>query len=142
MPFSEQFGAVPGALFAGASIVFYDVLTGAVGVWTLVTAGAYMVVAAGATVFLRGNRGDVRGYMLYAVIGTIAFDALTGLTIGPIFYGQPFGEAFAGQIPFTLLHLLGNLVFAAVLSPLLYRWVAGNPVLDFPFGSHPVVATR
>lgn len=131
MPFSERFGALSGAGFAAASIVIYDALTHALGMWTAVTAVAYAGVAALGAVCLRNNRGDVRGYLAYAVAGTLLYDALTGLTVGPLFFGQPLAEAFTGQIPFTIRHLLGNLVFAAILSPILYRWVAANPALEF-----------
>ncbi|MEK7107312.1 MAG: hypothetical protein AAB899_03955, partial [Patescibacteria group bacterium] len=51
-------------------------------------------------------------------------------TIGPIFQGQPFMVALTGQIPFTLMHLLGTVVFATLLSPSLYRWVVTNESLE------------
>lgn len=139
MPFSERMGVWAGMVFAGASIVFYDILLGMVGLWTWVTAAAYMLVSAIGTLFLRRNKGGVLGYMAFAVIGTLVYDGITGLAIGPLFYGQPFMEALVGQIPFTINHVLGNLVFAAVLSPILYRWVADNRVLEYPFCAKPAL---
>ena len=64
--------------------------------------------------------------MKFAVMGTLAFDIVTGLSIGPLFFQQPFMEALIGQVSFTALHLLGNVGFAAVLSPLIYRFVVEN----------------
>ena len=72
-----------------------------------------------------------KNYVLFAVIGTLFYDAVTGLTIGPLLWGQPFMVALIGQIPFTLLHLAGNITFAVVLSPLLYTWVVENKQLTF-----------
>jgi hypothetical protein len=60
---------------------------------------------------------------MYAVIATIVYDAVTGLTIGPLFFHQSFLVSLVGQIPFTLLHLLGNVSFAIVLSPVIERWL-------------------
>jgi hypothetical protein len=42
---------------------------------------------------------------------------MTGPTIGPIFFHQSLMGSIIGQIPFTLLHLLGNIIFAILLSP-------------------------
>jgi Cu/Ag efflux pump CusA len=42
---------------------------------------------------------------------------MTGPTIGPIFFHQSLMASIIGQIPFTLLHLLGNIIFAILLSP-------------------------
>ncbi|PIR82191.1 hypothetical protein COU20_03470 [Candidatus Kaiserbacteria bacterium CG10_big_fil_rev_8_21_14_0_10_59_10] len=52
------------------------------------------------------------------------------MLIGPIFTGQPLLRALAGQIPFTLMHLAGTIVFATTLGPVLYRWVVQNEVLE------------
>ena len=43
---------------------------------------------------------------------TIAFDALTGLTIGPLLFDQPFMHALIGQIPFTCARIIGNCLIA------------------------------
>lgn len=126
MPFAKRDGWVGGFLFGVASILLFDIATGTMGMWTLITASSYGFVGAGAALFLR-NRGNSRGaYAAYAVIGTILYDALTGLTVGPLFFGQPFLAALAGQIPFTMLHLLGNTVFAVTVSPLVYQWITSE----------------
>ena len=39
-------------------------------------------------------------------------------------------EALVGQIPFTLRHLLGNIILALVVSPAIEWWVITNPKLE------------
>jgi hypothetical protein len=48
--------------------------------------------------------------------------------------------ALVGQIPFTLLHLAGTVVFATLLSPVLYRWVVQNEVFELSFSGTRVQA--
>lgn len=129
MPLGSTFGILDTALFAALNIVLFDIASGAVGSWTVIAAFSYALVAGLGTIYLRRVRG-VKGYLSYAIIGTILYDALTGLTMGPIMFGQPLKEAFVGQIPFTMNHLLGNLILALVLSPLIERWIVKNPMLE------------
>jgi hypothetical protein len=130
MPFSKRYGWLGGFVFGLSSIVIFDIVTGKVGVWTMITGVAYGLVAIGASLFFRDREASRKSYVQYAIVGTIAYDTLTGLTIGPLFFGQTLMSAFVGQIPFTLWHLGGNIVFAAVLSPLIYRWVIDNKNLE------------
>ncbi len=130
MPFAKGYGAFGGFLFGFLSIVLFDVATGMVGIWTAVTAIAYGLVGAGAYFFLKSREPRAKNFVIYGIIGTIFYDAATGLTIGPIFFGQPFMAALVGQIPFTLAHLAGTIVFSLVASPLLYRWVVMNRKLE------------
>lgn len=130
MPFAKRYGMISAFTFGFTSIAAFDLVVGQIGIWTLITAVAYGLVGIGAHVFLRNRPSESQNYLVYAIVGTIAYDALTGLTIGPVFYAQPFVEAFVGQIPFTILHLLGNCIFAALVSPVIYRWVVANPKLD------------
>ena len=129
MPFAKRFGALSGFVFASLSIVLFDAVTSGWGVWTLVTALAYGALGVASYYFFRTRESCAKNYVLFAVFGTLFYDAVTGLTIGPLLWGQSFSVALAGQIPFTLLHLTGNLLFAAVVSPALYRWVVANQQL-------------
>jgi len=61
-------------------------------------------------------------YVRFAIYGTLFFDAVTGLTVGPIFFHQFIYRILVGQIPFTALHLLGNVTLAALLSPGIYNF--------------------
>lgn len=122
MPFGKVYGNLMSFIFGVLSIVVYDSVTSGLGIWTLITAFAYGFVGIGAYWYLKNRRGW-KSYALYAVIATIAYDAFTGFTLGPIFFGQPFMEALIGQIPFTVLHLLGNVSFAIVLSPVIEKYL-------------------
>ena len=75
-------------------------------------------------------RASTKNFLIYGIAGVIAYDAVTGLSLGPLFFNQPFMEALIGQIPFTLLHLGGTIFFAITLSPVLYKWVILNKKLE------------
>jgi len=130
MPFSKRYGWLGSFIFGLSSIVIFDIVTAKVGMWTLITGIAYGIVAVGASIFFRNRQANRKNYVQYSIIGTIAYDALTGLTIGPLFFGQTLTSAFVGQIPFTLWHLGGNVAFAVILSPLIYNWVIDNKNLE------------
>lgn len=124
MPMSRAYGALLGFSFGVFSIFIYDLATGTLGVHSLFTGGAYGVVGMWSAIYFK-NFKDKKltglDYAKFAVIGTLFFDVMTGLTVGPIFFNQPFLQALYGQIPFTALHLVGNVVFAYVLSPGIYN---------------------
>ena len=130
MPFAKRYGWFGVFVFGFLSIAIYDAATGFLGIWTVITGAAYGFVGIGAAVFFRRREATATNFLGYAIIGTIAYDALTGLTVGPIAFDQPFLEALVGQIPFTILHLLGNVVFAVTVSPAIYRWVVANPKFE------------
>lgn len=96
------------SVFIGASIVLYDYMTVGCGLWTLVVVAAYFLIAAACNYVQIGSSLSMLGLCARGVIVTLAFDALTGLTVGPLLYGQPFMEAVVGQIPFSIAHLIGN----------------------------------
>ena len=130
MPFGKVFGLFAGFVFGFLSIVLYDVATNLVGIWTLVTAMSYGLVGLAAGLYFRNRKGSVTNYVLFAILATIAYDLVTGVLMGPVLFGGSMREAFLGQIPFTLQHLLGNVILAAVVSPLLERWVLTNERLE------------
>lgn len=132
MPFSRAYGKVAGFFFAFGSMVLFDVMVGKVGIWTFITAIAYGLVGLGAALHFKNKKNTAWNYAKFAIISTVFFDAVTGFTIGPIFFGQPFIAAVLGQVPFTVMHLLGNVSFAIVLSPLLYIFVIENKKLESP----------
>ncbi len=129
MPLSKRFGALSSALFAVLSIVLYDAVTSGFGIWTAVTALAYGAIGIASYLYFR-NREATRGnFVRFTIVSILFYDAVTGLTVGPIAFHQPLASALVGQIPFTILHLLGSIVFAALVSPALYRWLARSPVV-------------
>jgi hypothetical protein len=125
MPFSKVYGGIMSFVFGALSIVLYDSFTSGLGIWTLVTATTYGAIGYGAQSFFR-NRSGWKSYAMYAIMATIFYDAITGLTIGPLFFHQSFMLSLSGQIPFTILHLLSNVSFAIILSPVVEMWARKN----------------
>ncbi|MEX2052458.1 MAG: DUF6580 family putative transport protein [Candidatus Paceibacterota bacterium] len=130
MPFSKAYGPLIGFFFAFLGILLYDFATATFGVWTFLTAFTYGALGVWAFYFFRKREPSRLDYARFAVLGTLFFDAVTGLSLGPIFYGQSFMEALVGQIPFTLWHLLGNVSFALILSPAIYKFIIKNEKLE------------
>ena len=130
MPFAKRYGWQGGFLFGFCSIFFFDLATSGIGSWTWITAVAYGLLGPLSFLLLKNKQNRPLAYATVGVIGTLAYDAVTGLSIGPLFYSQPFMEALVGQIPFTLMHVAGTLVLSVVVSPLLYRWVLENDRLE------------
>jgi len=130
MPFSKRYGPLGSFLFGFLGIVFFDAVTSGWGSWTWVTAFCYGSLGLAAHYFFKHREATVQNFLVFGIPGTIAYDAITML-IGPVFRGQSFALAFTGQIPFTVMHLLGTITFSVLLSPALYRWVIRNDALEF-----------
>ncbi len=130
MPFSKVYGPVVGFSFAFLSIVLFDVITMKVGIWTLIVAFTYGVLGIWSVLFFKKREMKRINFVKFAIIGTLFFDAVTGLTIGPLFFNQTFMQSLIGQIPFTILHLIGNVAFAYVMSPLIYTYISSSKVVD------------
>ncbi|MEN9921657.1 MAG: hypothetical protein RLZZ517_635 [Candidatus Parcubacteria bacterium] len=126
MPFSKVYGAHVAFIFGFMSIVLFDVLTAKVGIWTIITGIIYGVLGIWSVSFFKKREMKRINYVKFAILATLFFDAATGLTIGPLFFQQTFMQALIGQIPFTILHLIGNVTFALTLSPLIYTYISTN----------------
>ena len=123
MPLSKIHGAFVGFSFAVLSILLYDVITGTLGVQTFFTVLAYGTIGLWSASYFRKHESNSLSYVRFAIMGTLVFDALTGLTVGPLFFHQSFLGSLIGQIPFTAFHLLGNIAFAFILSPAIYNFM-------------------
>lgn len=130
MPLSKKYGWLGGFVFSFLSIAIFDVFVGQIGSWTWITATVYGLVGAGAYFFFRNRKSSALRYAVYAVIGTLFFDAITGVAMGPLLYDQPFMEALLGQIPFTARHLLGSVISSLILSKAIERYFMANPRLE------------
>lgn len=130
MPFAKRFGWFGGFLFGFLSIVLYDSVTSGIGAWTWITAGMFGLVGVLAFFFFKKKKANPKNFLLFGILGTLLYDAVTGLAMGPLLFGQTFMVALIGQIPFTLYHLGGNIVFSLVISPVVYRWVVENDALE------------
>ncbi|OHA18047.1 MAG: hypothetical protein A2836_03600 [Candidatus Taylorbacteria bacterium RIFCSPHIGHO2_01_FULL_45_63] len=130
MPFSKRFGVISSFVYGALSIALYDFVVGQVGSWTISTSVTYGIVGVASALFFRNRKGSRTNFVIFAIVGTLFYDAVTGVAMGPLLYGQPLSEAFFGQIPFKLYHLAGNIVLSAVVSPLLYKWVIEEEKLE------------
>jgi len=130
MPFSKKWGWLSGMFFGIAAILVYDLITGTLGIWSLMTAGTYALLGVCAGLYLKKRKNKIRHYIGFAIVGTLIYDAITGIGTGMLFFNQTFMQTFLGQIPFTINHLIGNIVLSAIISPVLYKWVIENPGLE------------
>lgn len=127
VPFAKQGGVLAGFIFAAFSIAVFDVFTGTVGAGTIINSLTYGIIGAAAGKWFQ-NRELTRSQSAgFAVVGTLFYDLITGVIAIPLLYPMSFEQAFLGQIPFTAYHLIGNIAFAVILSPLLYKYIITNP---------------
>lgn len=125
MPLAKRYGSLAGFVYGSGSIIAFDALTKTGGQWSWSTALTYGVIGAVAPLYFR-NRNSLGSYATFAIISTLFFDGVTGVLFGPLVFNQTFMQAFLGQIPFTMLHLFGNVALAVTASPLLYKWYAAD----------------
>lgn len=123
MPFSKKASLIGSSLFLIVSIFVYDFFTAGIGSYTYSVAVVYMVIAIFAHKVFANRKGSVKEYAVFSVFSILFFDIVTGLVIGPIALGQSFYVALMGQIPFTMLHLMGGVLFSIILSPLIAKFL-------------------
>lgn len=123
MPLAKKYGSLVAFAFGSLSMVVYDILTAKVGFWTLTTAISYGIIGVASYWYFRKYKTSAFNFVTFAFFDTIFFDFVTGVMFALLF-GQTIFNAFVLQIPFTLLHLAGNLGFAITLSPVLSRWIS------------------
>lgn len=131
MPFSKKYGFGGGFFFAFLSIVIFDLAVAQFGIWTLVTAIAYGAIGFASGLYFKNRENSALEYLKFSVIATLIYDAITGPGMTYLFgHSLSFQAALIGQIPFTIMHLMGNATLALTLSPAIYRWVVANPKLE------------
>lgn len=131
MPFSKRYGVVGSFLFAFLGIALYDAVTSGWGMWTVITAFTYGAIGIASHFYFQNRAASRANFLGFGVVATLVYDAITGLATGPLFFHQSLMGAVIGQIPFTILHLLGTVVFALFLSPIIYSWVVKNEALEW-----------
>lgn len=124
---AKAYGPWVGGLYGALSIMLIDILMGKVGIWTLVTSLTYGAVGVAGAYFMRSRSANARNFIWASVIGTLFFDLVTGVLMGPLMFGGSFAVAAVGQIPFTIRHLAGNVFFAGILAPWFYKKIMDNP---------------
>jgi hypothetical protein len=125
MPFAMTMGIAlgPASGFAGAFIAraIYDVDMAYAGWWTPVTSVCYGIVGMGAA--LAGMHVKKWGRLQLACLAaalTLLYDAASMLAMG-LPFGIPLGALVAGQVPFTIAHLAGNVLLSFAFAPYLLK---------------------
>jgi uncharacterized membrane protein len=121
MPMSRKYGLFFSFIFSFLSIFLYDLMTN-FGSWTWIVSITYGLVGVGSYFYFNKFKNSILNFVIFSFFATIIFDLITGVFVAP-FFGQNIINAFMLQIPFTLLHLAGNIGFAVTLSPIISRWV-------------------
>jgi uncharacterized membrane protein len=129
MPFSKKWGVLAGLIFTFLALIIFDVITKTVGWWTLLTITTYCLLSIFASFFFKKRNKRIH-YVFFAFFGTLFYDIVTGFGVGIFIFNQTFMQTLIFQIPFTLYHVLSNIILAAFISPLLYKWVLENPKLE------------
>lgn len=120
----RKFGAWVAFLFGFLSIFVYDLLTH-FGSWTWIAGITYGLVGVASYLYFKKFKTSIFNFATFAFFATIAYDLVTGVLFAPIFHQTMF-SALILQIPFTMLHLAGNIGFAVTLSPILNRWLVSS----------------
>ena len=124
MPISKKYGAWLSFAFGFLSIFLYDLLTH-FGSWTWTVGITYGLVGVMSFLYFKKFKTSALNFAIFAFLTTIIFDFITGVLLAPMF-GQTMFNAFILQIPFTILHLAGNIGFALTLSPILNKWLVSS----------------
>jgi uncharacterized membrane protein len=129
MPVGKRLGIFFSFLFGFAGIFIYDLLTH-FGSWTFMVGITYGLVGVASFFYFKKYKASVVNFALFALFATIVFDLITGVLFAPMF-GQTFQNALVLQVPFTLLHLAGNVGFALTLSPILNKWLVSKEKISY-----------
>lgn len=130
---SKAYGPIVSGLYGALSIAIIDVIMGKFGTWTIITSLTYGMVGVWGAYFFKNRSASAQNFILASIVGTLFFDLITGILMGPIFYDQPWMSAIVGQIPFTVRHLAGNIFFAGILAPWFYTRIVENQKLKLSY---------
>jgi hypothetical protein len=75
-----------GFIFAFINIALFDFISGKMGLWTIITATCYGLLALFSAWYFKHRSGTSLQFAIHAVYATLIYDAITGLTIGPLFF--------------------------------------------------------
>lgn len=114
MTIGSHCGIFASSIFLALSIFSFNWLNGILGCWTIAAIAMHLVAQRLTILLMHKPNNKFSAYVSNIILYTIIFDALTGLTVGPLFYNQPFLQAVLGQIPFTAKHILGNLILLPI----------------------------
>ena len=134
MPLGRKYGAFMGFLFGFLSIIVYDTLTH-FGAWTWMAGITYGLIGSASFFYFKKFKTSTFNFVIFAFFATIVFDLITGILFAPMF-GQTILSALVLQVPFTMLHLAGNIGFALTLSPLINKWIMSEQFFAFKKSSY------
>lgn len=129
MPFSKKAGKLELFGFAFLSILIYDYFTAGIGTYTLTAGICYGILGIWSSSYFKNRKFSLKNYVMCSSIGIIFFDVVTGVILGPLIGGSSFYIALMGQIPFTVLHLMGGTLFAITVSPFVSKLLAKSEVI-------------
>lgn len=127
LPYAKSDKKYKAVLFPFITMVSFDLITGMLGIWTIVTALTYAGLGLLFTqFFFKEKKISIFKYLKGGVIGVLIFDFITGPIMSSFMFGMSFIEAFLGQIPFTLMHLVTVGTFIIVITPFYDKFVFEN----------------
>ena len=131
LPYAKSDKKYKAVLFPFITMVSFDLITGMLGVWTIVTALTYAGLGLLFTqFFFKEKKISIFKYLKGGIIGVLIFDFVTGVIAMPFMFGMSFELALIGQIPFTLMHLLTVGIFIIVITPLYDKHIIKNISLE------------
>lgn len=142
MPFVMTLGLAAGPAYGLANGVFaralFDAYQGWTGWWTPLTSASYGLVGLAAGFAYSRKKKWSRAELAALGAGlTILYDAVTMLAFGPLM-GYSLAASVAGQIPFTISHLLSSTVLCFVLAPTLLELFNAHLQATRAPRTHPV----
>lgn len=108
-----------GALFAFVVMFSFDILTGHLGLWTIVTSLTYAAVILLFHFFLKNKKSTMKLFLGSGAVAVLIFDFITGPVMSSFMFGQSFIVTLIMQIPFTLLHIVSVSFSILIISPFL-----------------------
>jgi hypothetical protein len=87
--------------------------------------------------YFKKFQASVLNFAIFSFFATIIYDLVTGVLFAPMF-GQSMLNTLIMQIPFTALHLAGNIGFALTLSPFLNKWLASSQIFTLKESTYPL----
>ncbi|MCX6800752.1 MAG: hypothetical protein NTZ73_01025 [Candidatus Diapherotrites archaeon] len=131
LPVSKKRNFVAAFLFPFLTMVSFDIITGYVGIWTVVTSLTYGGLGLlFAFIYGKEKKVGLKKYFFSGVAGVLIFDFITGVLATPLMFGMSFEQALLGQIPFTLMHLFTVSIYIFTITPLIDRYVVESKVLQ------------
>ena len=131
LPYAKSDKKYKAVLFPFITMVSFDLITGMLGIWTLITALTYAGLGLLFTqFFFKEKKISIFKYLKGGIIGVLIFDFITGVIAMPFMFGMSFELALIGQVPFTLMHLLTVGIFIIVITPLYDKHVIKNISLE------------